>query len=137
MKRLLIVLFLGLSSTAQAFELTPQALVLLKAFEHKVDANFANAIVKVESNYNPRVRGRHGEYGLGQIKCPTARSVGFKGECDQLFDPETNLEYSMRYLVKALRKSNGNECHAATLYNAGLDRKPGNSAYCRKVMAAF
>ena len=140
MKRLLFVLFLGCSffvGEAKAFEYSIQALVIKKAIEHRIDATLANAIVKVESNYNPRVRGRHGEYGLGQIKCQTARSVGFKQDCDRLYDPETNLEYSYRYLSKAIRLSRGNDCHAASLYNTGFGKKPRQSEYCNKVLAAM
>lgn len=140
MKRLL-VLFLGLclmTNNAQAFvEPNLQTLVLFKSIEHKVDFIFVNAIIKVESNYNPRMRGRHGEYGLGQIKCGTAKGVGFKGYCDQLYDPETNLEYSIRYLKKALERNNGNECFAAAQYNTGFGVKPKQTAYCKKVLAAM
>ena len=140
MKRLL-VLFLGLCltvQTAQAFvEPSLQTLVLFKSIEHRVDFIFANAIIKVESNYNPRMRGRHGEYGLGQIKCGTAKGVGFKGHCDQLYDPETNLEYSFRYLKKALERVDGNQCFAASLYNTGFGVKPKQSTYCKKVLAAM
>jgi soluble lytic murein transglycosylase-like protein len=140
MKRLLTVLFLGscfFVCEAKAFELSIEALVIKKAIEHKIDATFANAIVKVESNYNPRIRGRQGEYGLGQIKCQTARGVGFKENCDLLFDPETNLEYSYRYLKQAIERANGNECFAATLYNTGFNVRPYKSAYCKKVLAAM
>ena len=140
MKRLLTVLFLGscfIVNEAKAFELSIQALVIKKAIEHKIDATFANAIVKVESNYNPRIRGRQGEYGLGQIKCQTARGVGFKDNCDLLFDPETNLEYSYRYLKQAIERANGNECFAASLYNTGFGIRPHKSEYCKKVLAAM
>lgn len=95
---------------------------------------FATAIVKVESNFNPRLRGSAGEYGLGQIKCGTARDVGFKGKCSQLYDPETNLEYSFRYMKVALEKADGNLCHAATLYNQGVGNRPRSSSYCKLVM---
>ena len=142
MKRLLIVLFLGCSffaGEAKAFdiELSIRALVIKKAIEHRIDAIFANAIVKVESNYNPRMRGKAGEYGLGQIKCQTARSVGFKQDCDLLYDPETNLEYSYRYLKKAIERTNGNNCFAASLYNTGFGIRPHKSEYCNKVLAAM
>ena len=140
MKRLLTVLFLGscfVVSEAKAFELSIQALVIKKAIEHRIDATFANAIVKVESNYNPRIRGRQGEYGLGQIKCQTARGVGFRQNCDLLYDPETNLEYSYRYLKLAIERANGNECFAASLYNTGFGVKPRVSVYCKKVLAAM
>ena len=141
MKRLL-VLFLGLclltSYVDIAFaEPTLQTLILSKANEHRVDIIFANAIIKVESNYNPRMRGLQGEYGLGQIKCQTAKSVGFKGKCDQLYDPETNLEYSFRYLKMALENVNGDQCLAASLYSTGFNVKPRRSAYCKRVLAAM
>ena len=42
---------------------------------------FALRIAKVESGYNPRVRGRAGEIGVYQIKCQTARGLGFSGSC--------------------------------------------------------
>ncbi len=110
-------------------------LVTKKAQENNVPVRLAHAIVRHESNYNPRVRGRQGEIGLGQIKCQTARGVGFTGNCSNLYDPETNLTYSMRYLREALNRTNNNECHAATLYNAGLGASPRSSAYCKKVTA--
>ena len=135
MKRLLIVLFLGLSSVANAADI--QTIIEVKAKEHNVNPKFVNAIVKVESGYNPRVRGSRGEYGLGQILCSTARGVGFNGKCDQLIDPETNLEYSVRYLREALNRSDNNECYAATLYSAGFLHKPTRSSYCKKIMAAM
>lgn len=114
-----------------------QEAVVVFAEKHNVPKSFALALVKVESNYNPKTRGAHGEYGLGQIKCSTARSVGFNGKCSQLLDVSTNLEYSMRYLKLALNRANGNTCHAATLYNRGLDNRPSSSKYCRVVMASI
>ena len=96
---------------------------------------FALALITVESNFNPLIRGKHGEYGLGQIKCSTAKSVGFTGNCKELFDPDTNLEYSMKYLRLALNISHDNVCHAATYYNSGIRGKPRSSAYCKKVLA--
>jgi len=113
-----------------------QEAVVVFAEKHNVPKGLALALVKVESNYNPNARGAHGEYGLGQIKCSTARSVGFNGKCSQLLNVSTNLEYSMRYLKLALDRASGNTCHAATLYNRGLDNRPQSSKYCKKVVTA-
>lgn len=147
MKKRVLALVTGLSlivSASSAFsgEKTTsrteiQEAVVVFAEKHNVPKSFALALVKVESNYNPKTRGAHGEYGLGQIKCSTARSVGFNGKCSQLLDVSTNLEYSMRYLKLALNRANGNTCHAATLYNRGLDNRPSSSKYCRVVMASI
>lgn len=115
----------------------PQEIVQLvtdKAQKYQVPVELAQAVVKVESGYNPKALSR-GNYGLGQIRCGTAKSVGFQGNCRELLKPEVNLEYSMTYLRMALDRSRGDWCGAATLYNSGLDNRPRASKYCRKVMA--
>ena len=89
----------------------------------------AQDIIRHESHYDPTVtNGR--AMGLGQIKCATARGVGFRGDCHQLLDVKTNLVYSMRYLRQALDLAQGDFCHAATLYNRGLATTATTSSYC-------
>ena len=138
MKKLILALVTGFSITFSAITTTHSQdtdhLISRLAEKHGIPMQFAIAIVKVESNFNPRLRGSAGEYGLGQIKCGTARDVGFKGKCNQLYDPETNLEYSFRYMKVALDKADGNLCHAATLYNRGVGNRPKSSPYCKLVM---
>lgn len=131
----LVTLFSLIQPVGAGADNTISRIVARKATEHNIPVAFALGLVKVESNFNPKIRGAAGEYGLGQIKCQTAREVGFKGNCKELLDTETNLEYSFRYLNKALEKTDGNLCYAATLYNAGLYAKPRNSKYCRLVLA--
>lgn len=108
-------------------------LVTAKAQQHNVPVRLAHAIVTKESNFNPRAMAQ-GNYGLGQIRCGTARGMGFRGPCSNLLDPETNLDYSMRYLRSALDRSNGDWCKAATLYNRGTHTRPVRSAYCDRVL---
>jgi len=80
-------------------------LVDLIAERHKVPNDLAHAIVSLESNYDPNATGELGEIGLGQIRCGTAKSEGFKGKCTELYKPEVNLEYSMAYLRYALDRT--------------------------------
>lgn len=108
-------------------------LVTVKAQEHNVPAPLAHAIVTKESGFNPKVISK-GNYGLGQIRCGTARGLGFRGNCRDLLDPETNLTYSMRYLREALDRSRGDWCKAATLYNRGTNATPRRSAYCEHII---
>lgn len=90
-------------------------------------------IIAVESSFNPTIRGAHGEYGLGQIKCETARSVGFTGDCANLFDATTNLRYSARYYAIA-RKKCGTFAGAVYLYNAGVGAScSGRNDYVERV----
>jgi len=111
-----------------------QDMVTRKAVSHGVPEKFAHAVIKIESNYNPRVIGKRGEYGLGQILCTTAKGEGFNGKCRELSDPETNLEYTMLYLSEALKIADGDVCNASTVYCAGSIRSTRRSAYCRLVL---
>ena len=127
----LVALF-SLTSTLYAQDI-PE-LVTKKATVYKIPVAFAQALIMTESNYKPQARGARGEYGLGQINCNTAKKIGFNQSCDRLLDPETNLEYSFKYLRMALDKSNNDLCGAATLYSTSIERTPGKSSYCRLVL---
>lgn len=91
-------------------------------------------IIAVESGGRAHVTGSAGEIGLMQIKCRTARSVGFRGSCKALYQPGINRKYGIAYLSLAIRKARGNLRHAVSLYNRGVYSKfRGCSSYCRKV----
>jgi len=79
----------------------------------------ADAVMRVESNYNPAARGKDGEYGLMQIMPPTARMLGLQGPVETLADPETNIRLGVRYLADAWRLAKGDICTAAMKYRAG------------------
>lgn len=106
------------------------------AKKHKVPTEFALALVEVESSFQPGVVSQ-GNYGLGQIRCGTAKGLGYRGKCRGLLDPKTNLTYSMEYLRLALDAADDDHCRAAMLYNQGLNARVGKrkSAYCKKVLA--
>ena len=124
---------LSMTMTVSAQE-SMRDMVTRKAVSHGVNEKFAHAVIKIESNYDPKVIGKRGEYGLGQILCSTAKGEGFKGKCRELSDPETNLEYTMLYLSEALKIAGGDICGASTVYSAGTTHKPSKSAYCRLVL---
>ena len=134
---IIIGLVCGACQSVDASGVNPRTplgqLVAVKAQQHNVPVPLAHAIVSKESGYNPRVISK-GNYGLGQIRCGTARGLGFSGSCRDLLDPNTNLTYSMRYLREALDKSRGDWCKAATLYNRGINATPRRSAYCDQII---
>jgi soluble lytic murein transglycosylase-like protein len=88
-----------------------------------VPAWFALRIAKVESGYNPRARGAAGEYGVFQLKCSTARSIGYSGTCGGLLNASTNVKYGLKHLSLAVKSSRGNLKLAASKHNGGLGRK--------------
>lgn len=82
-----------------------------------VPIDTALAVVLQESSFRPNVTGAAGEIGLMQLKCQTARGIGYKGACEELYDPDTNLHYGFRYLRKALNRG------SVGYYNAGIYAK--------------
>lgn len=94
---------------------------------------FALRIANVESGYNPYARGRAGEIGIYQLKCQTARGMGFEGECSQLTDVRTNVRWGLKHLSLAIASSGGNLKLAASKHNAGLGRKSLVNSYIAKV----
>ena len=94
---------------------------------------FALRIAHVESNYNPAMRGSHGEYGVFQMKCATAKDIGFSGDCSALLDPRTNIQWGLKHLALAIGRSDGNLRLAASKHNGGLGRRTLVASYVAKV----
>ena len=106
------------------------------ASSYGIPESLAHAVITVESNYRADARGAAGEVGLMQIKPATARMMGFKGSTKELFNPETNIKYGMKYLAKAHELGGGTTCGTILKYNAGHGAKRMNkisAAYCSKV----
>ena len=113
------------------------ALIAHHAAANGVPVRLADAVVRIESRYNPSV-SHGGALGLMQIKPQTARGVGFSGAASALFQPETNLRYGMKYLAQAYRLSGGDTCQTVMRYQSGhyATRMNGaNRAYCAKARA--
>ena len=71
-----------------------------------------------ESTHRPRARNGP-YYGLLQILPATARSMGFDGKPADLLDPDTNLEYGLKYLSGAYLVADGDPDRAIFLYAKG------------------
>jgi soluble lytic murein transglycosylase-like protein len=109
------------------------ALIKSQAPRYGVPTWFALRIAHVESGYNPRARGAAGEYGVFQMKCATARGIGFRGNCSALLNASTNVQYGLKHLSLAVRSSRGNLKLAASKHNGGLGRKSLVRAYVNRV----
>ncbi|CAD7023709.1 lytic transglycosylase [Pseudorhizobium endolithicum] len=125
--------------TASAQAATPYSKIIVKyAEEYGVPVDLAHAVVKIESNFDPKARGSAGEVGLMQIKPATARMMGYKGSVKNLYDPETNIQFGMKYLAAAHELGGGKTCGTILKYNAGHGAKrmnPISKRYCGKVQA--
>ncbi|PTM42195.1 transglycosylase-like protein with SLT domain [Bosea sp. 124] len=112
-----------------------KALVARHAAANGVPFSLADAIVRVESRYNPRA-AHAGNYGLMQIRHQTARGMGYSGGAGGLLDAETNARYAMKYLAMAYRAAGGDTCRTIMKYQSGhmAERMSGaNRTYCAKV----
>jgi soluble lytic murein transglycosylase-like protein len=109
------------------------ALIKSQAPRYGVPTWFALRIAHVESGYNPRARGAAGEYGVFQMKCATARGIGFRGNCGNLLNASTNVQYGLKHLSLAVRGSRGNLKLAASKHNGGLGRKTLVRGYVNRV----
>lgn len=112
---------------------TVVALIGELAPRYGVPTWFALRIAAVESGFNPRARGSQGEYGVFQIKCSTARGIGYRGGCDGLLDARTNVEFGLKHLQLAIGSSRGNLRLAASKHNGGLARRTEVARYVAQV----
>ena len=83
--------------------------------EHGVDPKLVDALVRVESDYDPRAVSRRGAMGLMQLMPETARRLSV----DDPFDPEDNVRGGTRELSRLVDRYAGNLQLALAAYNAG------------------
>jgi len=118
-------------STAVAFAATPadasrsqralikppdlHELVQRVSTEHGLDPKLVDAVVRVESGYNPGAVSHKGALGLMQLMPDTARRL----DVDDPFDPEQNVRGGIRELDRLIERYSGNLQLALAAYNAG------------------
>ena len=97
-----------------------------------------DAVMKIESGYDPSVIGGVGEMGLMQVRPATAAMLGFKGPPAALADPATNIHYGATYLAQAWHLAKGDVCRALMKYRAGHGEEmmsPLSVSYCARARA--
>lgn len=112
-----------------------RAILEREALKAGLPADIAEAVVQVESSFNPNLIGTVGEIGLMQVRPSTAAMMGFRGTPDELTQPETNIRYGVTYLAKAWRLTNGDLCRALMKYRAGHGEEtmsPLSVRYCER-----
>ncbi|MCK4690475.1 MAG: lytic transglycosylase domain-containing protein [Desulfuromonadales bacterium] len=85
------------------------------ADKFQLDAALIKAVIKVESDFNPRVVSRKGAQGLMQLMPETAVEVGVSNP----FDPSQSIQGGSFYLRKMLDSFDRNLDYALAAYNAG------------------
>ncbi|HUP64790.1 MAG TPA: lytic transglycosylase domain-containing protein [Thermoanaerobaculia bacterium] len=90
-------------------------IIIEAARKFDVDAALVSAVIKAESDYNPKVVSNKGAQGLMQLMPATAKRFGVT----DAFDPHANIHAGTRYLRWLLNRFDGNVELALAGYNAG------------------
>ncbi len=90
-------------------------LIASAAEAHGVNPLLVQALIQVESNYQPRARSSKGAMGLMQIMPATAREYRVRNA----YDPKSNIDAGIRKLKGLLEKFGSDVTLALAAYNAG------------------
>jgi len=91
------------------------ALIEAEARRSNVDAAFVSALIRAESNYEPRAVSRKGARGLMQLMPATAKRLAVK----KPFDPASNVRGGVRYLRELVDRFGQRPDLVLAAYNAG------------------
>lgn len=106
------------------------------ALQTQIASPIIAAVIEVESSGNPDSTGTVGEFGLMQIKCETAKDMGYAWDCQRLYMPELNILYGAKYLAWQSKRYGGNLRLILSAYNAGTATSK-NPTYVNKAVAAY
>jgi soluble lytic murein transglycosylase-like protein len=107
-----------------------------------VAGNLLRAVIRVESNFDPRAISSAGARGLMQLMPMTARAFGVKN----VFDPAENIQGGARYLSELARSFRGDIVLTLAAYHAGPTNvmtrggalsSPVTRAYVSRVLAEY
>ena len=82
---------------------------------HGVSPSLVEAVIRVESAFNPWAVSRKGAQGLMQLMPQTASALGVRDS----FNPRQNIEGGVRHLRYLIDRYPGNTALALAAYNAG------------------
>jgi hypothetical protein len=110
------------------------------ALDHNIHPKLVEALISVESNFNPHAISPKGAIGLTQLMPGTARDLGVNP-----YNPSDNIRGGVRYL-KSLLDEFDNLHLALAAYNAGPERVrqakripeiPETKVFVRKVVTRY
>ncbi|MGE3537040.1 MAG: lytic transglycosylase domain-containing protein [Candidatus Tectimicrobiota bacterium] len=110
--------------------------------QYSIDPRLVQAIITVESNFDPYAVSRAGAQGLMQLMPDTAARY----RVEDPFDPQANIEGGIRYLRDLFRMFPGDLRYVLAAYNAGegtvqqyggIPPYPETQRYVERVLALY
>jgi len=110
-----------------SYPLEYKELIAKYSDEYGLDPYYVCAVIRTESDFDPKAVSRAGARGLMQIMPDTGGWIAGKlseesYNEDDLFDPDTNIRYGCWYLSFLNERFGGNMQLVAAAYNAGHNR---------------
>jgi soluble lytic murein transglycosylase-like protein len=102
-------------ASAPLFKSKFDKMIVEAARKFDVDAALVSAVIKAESDFNPKETSNKGARGLMQLMPATAERFGVTNS----YDPEANIYAGTRYLRWLLKTFDDNADLAVAAYNAG------------------
>ncbi|HEY7114506.1 MAG TPA: lytic transglycosylase domain-containing protein [Thermoanaerobaculia bacterium] len=103
------------ASRRPLFGTSYDSLIEAEARRANVDASLVSAVIRAESNFEPRSVSRKGARGLMQLMPSTAKRLGVS----RPFDPRSNIRGGARYLRELADRFGGRPELVLAAYNAG------------------
>jgi soluble lytic murein transglycosylase-like protein len=129
-------------SPQQTMHLPTLQIVQELARRHDIEPRLVQAIITVESNFNPQAVSRAGAQGLMQLMPETAARY----QVANPFDPRANIDGGIRYLKDLLQRFPGDLRRVLAAYNAGeqsvllyggIPPYPETQQYVERVLTAY
>jgi soluble lytic murein transglycosylase-like protein len=106
---------MGLMKTAGLRDTAYADMISTTAETYGVDPVLVQALIQVESNYNPRSRSAKGAMGLMQLMPSVAKEYRVRNA----YDPASNIDAGVRKLKSLIESAKGDLSLALAAYNAG------------------